>query len=84
MRPIGIAKRPRKSEMGGVKSAKVIENFEKLVEKVHNLKYIMGLVYKMLNAKELGVGIEKIEIPTRPLEAREKLERNLERILKEC
>lgn len=36
-----------------------------------NLEYVMGLVYKMLNSKELGVIIDQVEDLTLPIEARE-------------
>lgn len=34
-----------------------------------NLKYIVGLIFKMLKAKELGVVEDEIKVPTHPRES---------------
>lgn len=44
---------------------------EKLAREANNLGYLIGLLYKMLKAKEFGVSVEEIEIPTRSVESRE-------------
>lgn len=59
IRPKGIGKRPRKSSRGRVNRVEIVKKVKKLEEKVDNLEYIVGLVYKMLKAKEIGFGIER-------------------------
>lgn len=49
----------------------MVEKVEKLVEKVDNVEYVIGLVHKMLKGKELGVSVEEIKIPTHLVESRE-------------
>lgn len=43
---------------------------DKLVEKVDNHEYVVRMVYKMLNSKDLGVNMDEIMVPIRPKEAR--------------
>lgn len=71
MRTIGIGKRPWESSNVGVESLEIVEKVEKLVKKVDNLEYVVGLIYNTLKAKDLGVGIKVKEIPTCPVEAGE-------------
>lgn len=52
-------------------SVVIVEKVEKLDKKVNNLKQVIGLVDKMLKANELGVGMEEVEIPSRPIEVKE-------------
>lgn len=70
MSPIGIGKRPRESAKS-FESCEVNEKVENLSKKANNLKYVVGLFYNMLNAKELVVSVEEIKIPTRPDESSE-------------
>lgn len=61
----------------GVNNIKLVEKVAKHEGKVLKLGVCFGFVYKMLKAKELGVRIEYVEIPTRPIEVHEKLRRKL-------
>lgn len=70
MRPKSIGKRPKESSRVRGNSVEIVDKVEKLKEKVDNLEYVVGLVYKMLKAKELGFRIEEVKIPTRLVEAR--------------
>lgn len=72
MRPIWIDKRPRERMRARVYSVELVKKVTKLEIKGDNLEYTVGLVYKMLKAKLLGVGIEEVEIPTHPIEVHEK------------
>lgn len=70
MRAKAIDKRPRQHSRGETKGATFIA---KLVEKVNNLPYVVGLFYKMLKAKELRGRIDEVEVPTHPKKVREEL-----------
>lgn len=51
MRSMAIGKRPQESFKVGTKNVEIMEKVEKLEDKVDNLEYVVGLVYKMLKAK---------------------------------
>lgn len=42
---------------------------EKLIDKVDNLQYFVGLVYKIMKSKELRISIDKVEVLICPKEA---------------
>lgn len=70
-----IEKRPRNSVRVGVADFAFVARLE---EKVDNLEYMVELVYKMLRSKELGVSIDEVEASSRPREAREAREAEVE------
>lgn len=64
-------KRPRESSSS--RYALVGEVF-RLEEKVDNLEFLVGLVYKKLNCNAIEIRIEEIEVPTHPREKRRMIE----------
>lgn len=60
-----IGKRARES-FNSKANAKAAEFIRKLKDRVDNLKFVLGLIYKMLKAKELRVIEAEIKVPTRP------------------
>lgn len=48
-----------------------MDRVSKLESTFCDLKYLMELTYKMLKGKEIGVSVDEVEIPTRPIETQE-------------
>lgn len=69
MRHMGIGKRTREHSRASNENVELVEKVSKLESKVDDLWFAVGLIYKMLTSKELGVCVEEVKLQTRSVES---------------